>query len=182
MVSRLPPWAHFFHLPLASLSLSPPSPQSAPSTHKVSWALGTWNKASRPSRQAMAHGPNDPMPGIIAAHAGPGTLAAATTGLQPPRTPARPSQKDPPFFVNPGLYDLFGAGTVSASVGMAWTWLPSKGDPKSLGVPVQKECLLLLLLLLLVSSFCGKLKASSATNNPQPSNRHDLCDGLLTSL
>jgi hypothetical protein len=29
-------------------------------------------------------------------------------------------------------------------------------------------------LLLLVSSFCGKLKASSATNNPQPSNRHDL--------
>jgi len=41
--------------------------------------------------------------------------------------------------------------------------------------------LLLLLLLLLVSSFCGKLKASSS-NNPQPSNRPDLCDGLLASL
>jgi hypothetical protein len=28
-----------------------------------------------------------------------------------------PFLRDPPFFVNPGLYDLFGAGTVNASVG-----------------------------------------------------------------
>ncbi|KAE9374624.1 hypothetical protein N431DRAFT_219679 [Stipitochalara longipes BDJ] len=141
MASRLPRWPT-------------PTPGRPPGPCSTTKFLGELGGPSRPSRPAMA--------GIILAHAGPGTLAAATTGLQPPKHPSLLFPKDPPFFVNPGLYDLFGAGTVRASVGTARTWL-IEDDPKSLGVPVQDRMLAGEQLL---------RKAKSVISSKQPSAIH----------